>query len=88
MICLNADIESNEAISKINSTRVELFHVITILVLNVFSISCLGVSGDDVLSRRCYLRESDWAVTVDQLPGVHKAGQLTRHDRGVLETEK
>ena len=43
---------------------------------------------DDVLSRRCYLRESDWAVTVDQLPGVHKAGQLTGHDRGVLEVKE
>ncbi len=34
------------------------------------------------------LRESDWPVTVDQLSGVDKAGQLARHDRGVLEKKK
>ena len=34
------------------------------------------------------LRESDWPITVDQLAGVDKTGQLARHDRGVLEEKK
>ena len=46
---------------------------------------CMRVICFLVVATLC---ESDWPVTVDQLPGVHKTGQLARHDRGVLEEKK